>query len=69
MQGVDVASLRNTAARSREGGNGVPVDQGDALVLIGEHPRRQQAGDARAQDDGVGWLCARGGVHGVPPPG
>jgi hypothetical protein len=67
VQDVDVASLRNAAARAGQADDRIPVDQGDSVVVLGEYPRGQQAGDARAQDEGVGRLRSRGVVHGLPP--
>ncbi len=67
VQDVDVTPLRHAAAGSREHGDGIAVDQGDPVVVLGEHAGGEQAGHARAQHDGVRRLPVGGGGHGVPP--
>jgi hypothetical protein len=50
---VHVAAVRQAPPVLCTGRQPVPLDHGDAGVPVGEHPCRQQAGDAAAQDDGA----------------
>ena len=55
QQGVDVAVLRHALARGgRAGvvGQAIALHQDDLAEPLGQDPRRQQAGDAAADDDG-----------------
>ena len=51
---VRVAALRNAFARRRIRGWMVALDQRDPFETIGQHARREQAGDAAADHDGMG---------------
>jgi hypothetical protein len=51
VQAVQMASLRHTAAVSPDLWHGVPVDNRDLPVGIGEHSGRQQPGHARTQNN------------------
>jgi hypothetical protein len=46
----------------------VALDHGDASEVVGEHPRCEQAGDATADNNGVGTVLALRLPHGFPFP-
>jgi hypothetical protein len=63
QQAVGVTGLRDAAAVAGDAADGVALDDGHGGEAVGQHARREQAGDAAAEDDRVAALGGGVGGH------
>jgi hypothetical protein len=63
-----MAGVGRAGAKVGLGREPVALDHGDTSEVVGEHARYEQAGDAPADDNGVGIMLVLRLPHGFPFP-